>query len=137
MLIITTHYFWQPSLLDGNVEEKLEERAKYRADRGTKILGQEKYESHGNLKFKVMQFSSCISSFNIVHQQINYFWGFLHVHLESAELQGKRSQNPYALVYLLGSNGLAKFQIENNGTKTHDKNIKPQMNHDFFFKVKF
>ena len=44
---------WQPSLLDGNVEEKYEERAKYRADRGTKILGPEKYESHGNLKFKV------------------------------------------------------------------------------------
>ena len=43
----------QPSLLDGNVEEKYEERAKYRADRGTKILGPEKYESHGNLKFKV------------------------------------------------------------------------------------
>ena len=73
----------------------------------------------------------------IVYQQINYFWGFLHVHLESAELYGKRSQAPFALVYLLGSNGLGKFQIENNGTKTHDKNIKPEMHHDFFFKVKF
>ena len=123
----------QPSLLDGNVEEKYEERAKYRADRGTKILGQEKYQSHGNLKFKV---SLSTLSINIVYHQINYFWGFLHVHLESAELYGKRSQDPYALVYLLGPTGLAKFQIENNGTKTHDRNIKPQLNHDFFFKVK-
>ena len=39
--------------MNGNVEEKFEERAKYRADRGTKILGPEKYEAHGNVKFKV------------------------------------------------------------------------------------
>ena len=123
-------------MLDGNVEEKYEERAKYRADRGTKIVGQEKYDSHGKLKFKVSQ-SSLSTLHWIVYQQINYFWGFLHVHLESAELHGKRSQDPYALVYLLGPNGLAKLQIENNGTKTHDKNIKPEMHHDFFFKVKF
>ena len=68
--------------------------------------------------------------------QINYYWGFLHVHLERAELYGKRSQNPYALVYLLGPNGLAKFQIENNKTETFDKNLKPELDHDFFFKVK-
>ena len=52
------------------------------------------------------------------------------------DLYGKRSQNPYALVYLLGPNGLAKFQIENNKTETFDKNLKPELDHDFFFKVK-
>ena len=51
------------------------------------------------------------------------------------ELFGRRSQDPYALVYLLGGNGLAKFQIDNNSTKTFDKNIKPDMKHDFYFKV--
>ena len=53
----------QPALLDGNVEEKFEERAKYRADRGTKILGAEKYDRHGSVKFKVRR-QKKKSSFN-------------------------------------------------------------------------
>ena len=49
---------------------------------------------------------------------------------------GRRSQEPFALVYLLGENGLAKFQIDNNRTKTFDSNVMTEINQDFFFKVK-
>ena len=73
---------------------------------------------------------------DLVLLQINYFWGLLHLHLESAELCGRRSQEPFALVYLLGENGLAKFQIDNNRTKTFDSNVMTEINQDFFFKVK-
>ena len=64
--------------------------------------------------------------------------GLLHVHLEKADLSGRRSQDPFALVYLLNeTTGLATFQIENNRTATFDKNIRPEFNHDFFFRVIF
>ena len=60
----------------------------------------------------------------------------LHVHLEKADLSGRRSQDPFALVYLLDeATGMSTFQIENNRTQTFDKNIRPEFRHDFFFKV--
>ena len=68
---------------------------------------------------------------------MDYFWGFLHVHLERADIKGKPSQDPFALVYLHNeATGLSTFQIENNGTMTHDSNIHPVFSHDFFFRVK-
>ena len=69
---------------------------------------------------------------------MDYFWGFLHIHLERAEIKGKPSQDPFALVYLHNeATGLSTFQIENNGTETHDKNINPVFSHDFYFRVNY
>ena len=68
--------------------------------------------------------------------KIDYFWGFLHVHLERADIKGKPSQDPFALVYLHNeATGLSTFQIENNQTLTYDSNIKPVFLHDFYFRV--
>ena len=68
--------------------------------------------------------------------KVDYFWGLLHVHLDQADLSGRRSQDPYALGYLLNAaSGLATFQIDNNRTMTFDKNIRPTFNQDFYFRV--
>ena len=69
---------------------------------------------------------------------MDYFWGFLHVHLERAGIKGNLSQDPFALVYLHNeATGFSTFQIENHGTMTHDSNINPVFSHDFFFRVKW
>ena len=78
----------------------------------------------------------------------------LHVALGQAWLGGKRSQDPYALVYLLRyyfvpllgityypllfrspSTGRGHFQMGNRRTRTFDKNIEPCFNTDFVFPV--
>jgi hypothetical protein len=51
------------------------------------------------------------------------------------QLAGKRSQNPYAFVYIHGQNGMSYFQVGNNRTKTHDKTVDLEFNHDFQFRV--
>ena len=68
---------------------------------------------------------------------MDYFWGFLHVHLERANIKGKTSQDPFALVYLHNkATGLSTFQIENNGTMTFPSDINPVFSHDFLFRVR-
>ena len=40
------------------------------------------------------------------------------------------------MVYLLNeATGLSTFQIENNRTATHDKQLRPKFAHDFYFRV--
>ena len=83
--------------------------------------------------------------------KLDYTDGCLMVHVGSAkviieryqkilwiyvkQLAGKRSQDPYAFVYLHGQNGMSYFQVGNNRTKTHDKTVDPEFNHDFQFRV--
>jgi len=71
---------------------------------------------------------------------VTYKTGCLEVFLGSAELTGKRSQDPYALCYLLekDEHGIDKpqpcyFEVGNNKTITHDKNINPNFQHRFKF----
>jgi len=72
---------------------------------------------------------------------IRYASGVLEVHVQSAhQIFGKRSQDPYALVYLLDKNTTigekhAKtwFQENNIKTKTVDKTLDPVWNHSFKF----
>ena len=60
----------------------------------------------------------------------------LHVSLGKAWLAGKRSQDPYALVYLLSSEtGMGLFQLGNRRTRTHDQNIQPNFDSEFQFPV--
>ena len=60
----------------------------------------------------------------------------LHVSLGKAWLAGKRSQDPYALVYLLPPEmGRGLFQLGNMRTRTHDQNIQPNFNSEFQFPV--
>ena len=66
---------------------------------------------------------------------MHYTNGCLTVRLRSAKLAGKRSQDPYALVYLLADNGMCYFQNGNNQTRTFDKNIEPNFNSTFLFQV--
>lgn len=110
-----------PVLLTGNTEEKVETRAKHMAGQPLKIKGEPTFPmGHGILNFKM-----------------DYFWGFLHVHLERAGIKGNLSQDPFALVYLHNeATGFSTFQIDNNGTMTHDSNINPVFSHDFFFRMK-
>jgi len=110
-----------PAMLTGNIEKKIEQKAQHRATQ-QKIKGPSTYGAapHGTLNFKV-----------------DYFWGFLYVHVEEADLSGKRSQDPFALVYLLDpTTGLATMQINNNRTKTFDKSLKPKFSQDFFFRMR-
>ena len=51
------------------------------------------------------------------------------------DLYGKRSQDPYALVYLLADNGTTYFQDGNEKTKTFDKTLDPPFETKFEFKV--
>ena len=68
----------------------------------------------------------------------------LEVFVKSAELFGRRSQDPYALVYLLDKKDEGErhaktwFQEKNNQelnmkTKTRDKTLNPEWNHPFRF----
>ena len=68
--------------------------------------------------------------------KVSYDGGMLTVSLGRAYLSGKRSQDPYALVYLISPTGACWFQIGNNRTRTFDKNIEPEFNSDFTFMVK-
>jgi len=102
------------------IEEKIEENAKGRSDKG-KIQTLSKYAGvkPGSLSIK-----------------IDYLDGCFHVHLGSAkDLAGRRSQDPYAFVYLLGQNGMSYFQVGNNRTKKFDKTLNPDFDHDFQFKM--
>jgi len=104
------------------MEEYQEENAKARAFKG-KIMTIDKYkgEKPGKLNFKV-----------------TYNRGTLTVSLGQAWLAGKRSQDPYALVYLLSpSTGLGLFQIGNHKTRTFDRNIEPHFNSDFVFEIAY
>ena len=67
--------------------------------------------------------------------KVDYFWGLLHVHLDQADLSGRRSQDPYALVYLLADNGTTYFQDGNEKTTTFDKTLDPPFKTKFEFKV--
>jgi len=98
------------------MEEKQEPNARGRALKG-KIKTEAKYKgvSPGTLNIKVSYESDC-----------------LHVTLGAAQLSGKASQDPYALVYLLNSQtGLGLFQRGNNKTKTFKTNLKPDFNTEF------
>lgn len=73
--------------------------------------------------------------------QIRYANGVLEVHVQSAhQIFGKRSQDPYALVYLLDNekslgekHAKTWFQENNIKTKTVDKTLDPVWNHSFKF----
>ena len=84
--------------------------------------------------------------------QVSYSFGSLHVFIDSAkvsltrvqcqplnvtvqDLYGKRSQDPYALVYLLADNGSTYFQEGNEKTTTFDKTLDPPFKTKFEFKV--
>ena len=68
--------------------------------------------------------------------RVHYGAGCLNVHLGKAELSGKKSQDPYALVYLLDEHsGKCYFQQGNRQTDIFDRNIKPNFNKTFYFKV--
>ena len=51
------------------------------------------------------------------------------------DLYGKRSQDPYALVYLLADNGTTYFQDGNEKTTTFDKTLDPPFKTKFEFQV--
>ena len=53
------------------------------------------------------------------------------------DLYGKRSQDPYALVYLLAESGATYFQDGNEKTTTFDKTLEPPFKTKFEFKVGF
>ena len=57
------------------------------------------------------------------------------MNLDSAKLGGRKSQDPYALVYLLGKGGLTFFQVGNHETDVFLKNIEPKFNKKFQFNV--
>jgi len=98
------------------MEEKEEPNARGRALKG-KIMTEAKYKgvSPGTLNIKVSYESGC-----------------LRVTLGAAQISGKASQDPYALVYLLSSEtGLGLFQRGNNKTKTFKTNLKPDFNTEF------
>ena len=86
-----------------------------------KIMGVEKYKgvSPGQLALRVWHSGPA-----------------LHVSLGKAWLAGKRSQDPYALVYLLSpETGMGLFQLGNRRTRTHDQNIQPNFDFEFQFPV--
>ena len=67
-----------------------------------------------------------------------YGAGCLNVHLGKAKLFGKRSQDPYARVYLFDEiTQKCYFQRENKQTDVFSKNIEPNFNKSFYFKVKY
>jgi len=102
------------------IEERIETNAQGRADKG-KIQTLSKYAGvkPGTLNI-----------------EMDYVDGCLRVHLGSAkDLAGKRSQDPYAFVYLLGNNRMSYFQVGNNRTKKFEKNLNPHFNQDFQFKM--
>ena len=71
-----------------------------------------------------------------LHIKVTYQTGCLTVSLGQASLAGKRSQDPYAMVYLLPpQSSKVLFEIGNNKTKVFDRNIEPAFNSDFQFRV--
>jgi len=60
-------------------------------------------------------------------------WGSLSVYLGKASLFGKKSQDSYAVCYLLDKAGNTFFQDNNHQTEIFKKNIEPYFNHEFRF----
>lgn len=105
-----------------SVVKKTEFNAEGRARQGErKIKTKDKYDgvSPGKLLFSV-----------------SYNFGSLHVNIDAAkELFGRRSQDPYALVYLLAGDGSTYFQDGNEKTVTFDKTLDPPFKTKFEFKM--
>ena len=59
----------------------------------------------------------------------------INILLYTQDLAGKRSQDPYAFCYLLGKDGKTHFQVENSKSKTFNKNLSPDLKHEFRFRV--
>jgi len=98
-----------------------EQNAHQRAATPHKILGKGYYRGHspGHLGLKVY-----------------YGGGCLTVHLGKAKLFGKRSQDPYAIVYLVDeATKKCYFQRDNRQTDVFDQNIEPNFNKTFYFKM--
>eukprot|EP00091_Calanus_sinicus_P025320 TRINITY_DN9601_c0_g1_i1.p1 TRINITY_DN9601_c0_g1~~TRINITY_DN9601_c0_g1_i1.p1 ORF type:complete len:239 (-),score=56.25 TRINITY_DN9601_c0_g1_i1:583-1299(-) len=71
-----------------------------------------------------------------INISVDYNNDCLTVFVDSArDLAGKRSQDPYAWVYLLGKDGRTYFQVGNNKTRTFDKNLSPAFQHEFKFRM--
>ena len=60
----------------------------------------------------------------------------LALYYDVKELFGRRSQDPYALVYLLAGDGSTYFQDGNEKTVTFDKTLDPPFKTKFEFKVR-
>jgi len=102
-----------------HIEEKKETNAEGRARQQTKIKGVDKF--NGLLPGKL-------------HISVDYSNGCLNVFLEAAaDLAGKRSQDPYALCYLLAKDGRCYFEKGNDKTRTFNKNLNPAFQHQFKF----
>ena len=72
----------------------------------------------------------------IYFYKVYYGGGCLTVHLGKAKLFGKRSQDPYAIVYLVDeATKKCYFQRDNRQTDVFDQNIEPNFNKTFYFKV--
>merc|ERR1712110_285150 len=107
----------------GNLILVEEKNAIGRSEQG-KIIGREKYDgnSPGSLKLSIRS-----------------ALGVLEVTVKSAKLFGKRSQDPYALVYLLDQKSVGErhaktwFQEGNMKTKTKDKTLHPVWDKSFRF----
>jgi len=68
--------------------------------------------------------------------RVDYSHGSLNVFIEKAEdLFGKKSQDPYAIVYLLDKSGEATFQQGHNNTDTKSKTLDPVYNESFQFQM--
>ena len=101
-----------------------------------RIAGRESYKgaSPGTLKLRVMDNRHFPLSRQ--HSQVYYRAGCLNVHLGKARLDGKRSQDPFALVYLLDTmTGASYFQKNNRQTDVFERTTEPNFNKTFYFKV--
>ena len=108
-------------------------------------MGREKYEGNppGHLKLSVISkfFGEKYLKMKDFRFQIRCVRGVLEVYVQSAQkLFGRRSQDPYALVYLLDkekgageSHAKTWFQENNMKTRTEDKTLDPLWNHRFEF----
>ena len=86
---------------------------------------------------KLENASQIFSRFCIIFSvQVYYGAGCLNVHLGKAKLCGRRSQDPYAVVYLLEeATGRCSFQRGSRHTDVFNQNIEPNFNKTFYFKV--
>ena len=89
------------------------------------------------MKVKLENASQIFSRFCIIFSaQVYYGAGCLNVHLGKAKLCGRRSQDPYAVVYLLEeATGRCSFQRGSRHTDVFNQNIEPNFNKTFYFKV--
>jgi len=103
------------------VEKDKEENAWQRAQQPHKIRSLDSYKGFlpGKLQLSV-----------------DYTGGCLTVYLDYAkDLYGKRSQDSYALCYLLGKDGRCYFERGNERTEIFDKNLNPQFHTTFKFRM--